>query len=194
MASIPLARNFSTNSCRSSITRGPAFRGTRVPVHLLAEGPHDRPPDPHGSRPDRSRREPGGPAVALARARAHTTLDAAPCSAWSGRIVIAKPVDPTRRRFTSFTARRQQRPSSAANRNPPKPCTPPARWNGSSSRRNRAEPQCLSRRPYRSQQRAAGHETDLAVAGGPRVRIHLPPAERWYGAGGEGDGTIVAGK
>jgi hypothetical protein len=74
-----------------------------------------------------------------------TTLDAAPCSAWSGRIVIAKPVDPTRRRFTSFTARRQQRPSSAANRNPPKPCTPPARWNGSPSRRNRAEPRCLLR-------------------------------------------------
>src|ERR1700730_18520814 len=30
--------------------------------------------------------------------------------------------------------------------------------------------------------------------GGPRVRILLPPATRWYGAGGEGDGTIVAGK
>ena len=27
---------------------------------------------------------------------------------------------------------------------------------------------------------------------GPMVRIHLPPAERWYGAGGEGGGTIVA--
>ena len=26
----------------------------------------------------------------------------------------------------------------------------------------------------------------------PMVRIHLPPAERWYGAGGEGGGTIVA--
>jgi hypothetical protein len=24
------------------------------------------------------------------------------------------------------------------------------------------------------------------------VRIHLPPAVRWYGAGGEGGGTIVA--
>jgi hypothetical protein len=29
---------------------------------------------------------------------------------------------------------------------------------------------------------------------GPMVRILFPPAERWYGAGGEGDGTIVAGK
>ena len=27
-----------------------------------------------------------------------------------------------------------------------------------------------------------------------KVRIHSPPAARWYGAGGEGDGTIVAGK
>jgi hypothetical protein len=39
-----------------------------------------------------------------------------------------------------------------------------------------------------------GLETVVADAGGPRVRIRLPPAERWYGAGGEGDGTIVAGK
>jgi hypothetical protein len=30
------------------------------------------------------------------------------------------------------------------------------------------------------------------VTGGPMVRIHLPPAVRWYGAGGEGGGTIVA--
>ena len=30
--------------------------------------------------------------------------------------------------------------------------------------------------------------------GGPMVRILLPPLARWYGAGGEGDGTIVAGK
>ena len=28
----------------------------------------------------------------------------------------------------------------------------------------------------------------------PGFRIHFPPAVRWYGAGGEGDGTIVAGK
>jgi hypothetical protein len=34
----------------------------------------------------------------------------------------------------------------------------------------------------------------VSSAGVPMVRIHLPPAERWYGAGGEGDGTIVAGK
>jgi hypothetical protein len=34
----------------------------------------------------------------------------------------------------------------------------------------------------------------LFVQVGLRVRILLPPAERWYGAGGEGDGTIVAGK
>src|SRR5712671_6556803 len=26
--------------------------------------------------------------------------------------------------------------------------------------------------------------------GGPRVRIHLPPPARWYGAGGEGDCTM----
>ena len=34
----------------------------------------------------------------------------------------------------------------------------------------------------------------LARAEEPVVRILFPPAERWYGAGGEGDGTIVAGK
>jgi hypothetical protein len=34
----------------------------------------------------------------------------------------------------------------------------------------------------------------VSSAGVPMVRIHLPPAARWYGAGGEGDGTIVAGK
>jgi predicted phage terminase large subunit-like protein len=45
-------------------------------------------------------------------------------------------------------AAKQKPPSSVANRNPPKPCTPPARWNGSPSRRNRAEPQSLSRRPF----------------------------------------------
>jgi hypothetical protein len=33
------------------------------------------------------------------------TLDAAPRSAWSGRIVIAKPVDPTRRRSTKCQPR-----------------------------------------------------------------------------------------
>ena len=71
----------------------------------------------------------------------------------------------------SFTAGRQKPPRSAINRNPPKPCTPPAPWNGKLSRRNRAEPLPLPRR-----QRAGGAPTELTVTGGPRVRIHLPPA------------------
>jgi hypothetical protein len=37
-------------------------------------------------------------------------------------------------------------------------------------------------------------EPENSLYGGPMVRIRLPPAVRWYGAGGEGDGTIVAGK
>jgi hypothetical protein len=36
--------------------------------------------------------------------------------------------------------------ASATNRNPPKPCTPAARWNGLPSRKNRAAPQCRLRR------------------------------------------------
>src|SRR3984893_18306562 len=44
--------------------------------------------------------------------------------------------------------------------------------------------------PERSAARG-GVDIDL-LQGGPRVRIRLPPAVRWYGAGGEGDGTIVA--
>jgi len=60
---------------------------------------------------------------------------------------------------------------------PTKPCTPPARWNGVPSRRNRAEPQCRLRRrlPFAATS-GGGPTTKLAVAGGPRVRIHLPPA------------------
>jgi len=39
-----------------------------------------------------------------------------------------------------------------------------------------------------------GDLKDWSCHAGPMVRILFPPAERWYGAGGEGDGTIVAGK
>jgi hypothetical protein len=66
----------------------------------------------------------------------------------------------------SFTACKQKRPSSAANRNSSKPCMPAARWNGSPSRRNRAEPKCRLRRRLPSRQRAAGGPAaKLAVAG-----------------------------
>src|SRR6267143_6396756 len=37
-----------------------------------------------------------------------------------------------------YTSTVQKRPSSATNRNPPKPWTPASRWNGFPSRRNRA--------------------------------------------------------
>ena len=40
----------------------------------------------------------------------------------------------------SCTAGTQKPPSSVTNRNPPKPCTPLARWSGSRRRRRRAEP------------------------------------------------------
>jgi hypothetical protein len=43
---------------------------------------------------------------------------------------------------TNCTAGLQKRPSSAANRNPPKPYGRSARWNGSPRRTNRAEPRC----------------------------------------------------
>jgi hypothetical protein len=33
--------------------------------------------------------------------------------------------------------------------------------------------------------RAIRVTTELTVAGAPKVRIHLPPPVRWYGAGGE---------
>ena len=35
---------------------------------------------------------------------------------------------------------------------------------------------------------------EFAMAAGLGFESGLPPAARWYGAGGEGDGTIVAGK
>src|SRR6516164_1959259 len=70
------------------------------------------------------------------------------------------------------TAGKKKRPSSAANRNPPKPYGSPARWNGPPSRRNRAEPLPLPRR----QERQAA-PTELTGDRGPMVRIHLPPAE-----------------
>src|ERR1700730_15574329 len=44
------------------------------------------------------------------------------------------------------------------------------------------------------QRRKGQSRNGVAILGGPMVRIRFPPAERWYGAGGEGDGTIVAGK
>ena len=42
--------------------------------------------------------------------------------------------------YMSCTAGRQKPPSSATNRNPPKPCAPLARWSGPRRRRRRAEP------------------------------------------------------
>jgi hypothetical protein len=68
-------------------------------------------------------------------------------------------------------AETQKPPSSAINRNPPKPHRRSAPWNGKLSRRNRAEPLPLLRRQER---RAA--PTSSQVTGGPMVRIHLPPA------------------
>src|SRR6516164_5292878 len=47
------------------------------------------------------------------------------------------------------TAGKKKRPSSVANRNPPKPYGSPARWSISPSRRNRAEPLPLPRRQER---------------------------------------------
>ena len=49
----------------------------------------------------------------------------------------------------SCTVSRRKPPSSAGNRNPPKPYGSPARWNGPPSRRNRAEPLPLPRRQER---------------------------------------------
>src|ERR1700738_811073 len=79
--------------------------------------------------------------------------------------------------YLSCTASTQKRPSSATNRNPPKPCTPAARWNGLPSRRNRAEPQCFAAACPSQQRAVEGPTTKLALARGPKVRIHLPPAE-----------------
>jgi hypothetical protein len=42
------------------------------------------------------------------------TLDAAPRSAWSGRIVIAKPVDPTRGQVNEMSAAGVAEPTLAA--------------------------------------------------------------------------------
>jgi len=57
-----------------------------------------------------------------------------------------------------------------------KPCPSPARWNGSPSRRNRAESQRRTSPPPALRSNEGGPTTKLAVAEGPRVRIHLPPA------------------
>src|SRR5216684_3211833 len=70
----------------------------------------------------------------------------------------------------------QKPPGSAVNRNPSKPYGRSAPWNGSPSRKNRAEPRRPLRRRYPSQTTVRqGAITELTVAGGPRVRIHLPP-------------------
>src|SRR6516162_671811 len=62
-------------------------------------------------------------------------------------------------------------PRSAASHNLLKPCPSPAQWNGSPSRRNRAEPLPPS------EAGATGRRQSSQVTGGPMVRIHLPPAE-----------------
>ena len=76
----------------------------------------------------------------------------------------------------SGTASRRKPPRSAAGHNLFKPCPSPARWNGPPSRRNCGEPQCRLRRRLPFAATSGGPTTKLAVAGGPRVRIHLPPA------------------
>jgi len=48
--------------------------------------------------------------------------------------------------------------------------------------------------PFRATARHKRDYNEIDHRREPKVRIRLPPAERWYGAGGEGDGTIVAGK
>jgi predicted phage terminase large subunit-like protein len=77
------------------------------------------------------------------------------------------------RESTSSTAGNRRRPSSAANHNLPKLYGRSARWNGSPSRKNPAEPRaCFAARPFApNEQRAnkrARHD------GGPRVRIPVP--------------------
>jgi hypothetical protein len=71
---------------------------------------------------------------------------------------------------------RPKRPSSAANRNPPKPYGRSAPWNGSPSRKNRAEPHAAVPAPLSlADNRAAGRDNGTHRGRGPRVRIHLPP-------------------
>src|SRR6516162_2609778 len=61
----------------------------------------------------------------------------------------------------SCTVSRRKPPRSPARHNLLKPCPSPARWNGSPSRRNRAEPRCRLRRrlPFAATSRGARQQS-----------------------------------
>ena len=59
---------------------------------------------------------------------------------WSGRSANCWSSRWRAQVYLSCTAGRQKPPSSATNRNPTQPYTPPARWSGSRHRRRRADP------------------------------------------------------
>ena len=87
----------------------------------------------------------------------------------------------------SGSAGSQKPPSSAANRNPLRPCTPPARWNGSPRRTKLAEPLRRSataihrRQPRRAIKELHRWRPDRAIAARERaLRLpdHTPLASR----------------
>ena len=87
----------------------------------------------------------------------------------------------------SCSAGSQRPPSSAANRNPLRPCTPPARWNGSPRRTKLAEPLRRSataihrRQPRRAIKELHRWRPDRAIAARERaLRLpdHTPLASR----------------
>ena len=101
----------------------------------------------------------------------HDDRSIQPRSSWNGSKSRSRVRAST---STSASARKNSR--SGANRNPSRPYGPAAAWSGKPSRRKRAELRRPLRSPYPSQAALRqGATTELAVAGEPRVRIHLPP-------------------
>src|SRR6516225_9808850 len=66
---------------------------------------------------------------------------------------------------------RRSSPRSNESRNPPHPIPPRAPWNGSTHRKNRAEP-CPRSGPLATERGEDNKDAE------PKIRIHFPPAER----------------
>jgi hypothetical protein len=181
-----------------SLKRLPTFGGSRC--ELVSEMPNF--PEFRRSRPRRPPRRQRkrefayrelNRAIRESFALIRESLSSAIC-AFALLTIVAPDLEPCREGRTETPPEREKRRSKSPKPISSSPLSIPRRAAKSLAERVDANDRAFRASRWRRGPVARTRVHRAHRRGGPSVRIRLPPAVRWYGAGGEGDSTIVPGK